>query len=300
MRALTDNKIVYMKKVLLTASCVLLGLSLSAQNFVWHRAAMDGSRTGVTASSADNVKETMGEINGGKYYAPNGKTFKKSSATYQVAKVMLDCQEDMADVKTVVAHSAKELTRERPEGGLTNWSADVLLAIAEKELGKKPDVSILNFGGIRTDMPSGDVMKDDIMSMFPFKNTVVSVDVKGSDLRALFEKMVSEGGFQVMGGIRAVIQGGELISCEVGGRQIQDEAVYNVATISFLLDGGDRLNLREPALKVYESERYIGELVLEYVMELEAQGKLIDADKDGRIRDLDRENGEMTTIEVKE
>lgn len=288
-----------MKKTLLTAACVLLGLSLSAQSFVWHRTAMDGSRTGVTATSADNVKETMGEIKGGVYYAPNGKTFKKNTATYKVAEVMLGYQDEMAEVKKVVAHSAKELTRERPEGGLTNWSADVLLEIAEKELGKKPDVSILNFGGIRTDMPAGPVLKDDIMSMFPFKNWVVSVDVEGRYLREMFEDWAAHGGFQVMGGIRAVIQGGELISCEIGGQQIQDDKVYNVATISFLLDGGDRLNLREHAINVYESDKYIGELVLDYVIALEAEGKLIDADKDGRIRDLDMENGVMRRVEPK-
>ena len=297
MRALTDNKIMYMKKVLLTASCVLLGLSLSAQTFVWHRAAMDGSRTGVTASSADNVKETMGEIEGGKYHAPNGKVFKKKTAAYKVAEVMLSYQEEMADVKKVVAHSARELTRQRPEDGLTNWSADALLEIAGKELGHDPDVSILNFGGIRADMPEGPVMKDDIMSIFPFKNWVVSVDVEGRYLREMFEDWAAHGGFQVVGGVRAVIQGGELISCEIGGQQIRDDKVYNVATISFLLDGGDRLNLREHAINVYESDKYIGQLVLDYVIALEAEGKLIDAQKDGRIRDLDMENGVMRRVE---
>ena len=56
-----------------------------------------------------------------------------------------------------------------PESALSNWFVDILMAKVEKLSGKKVDIGIANFGGIRVDMPQGDIILDDMLSMFPFK-----------------------------------------------------------------------------------------------------------------------------------
>ena len=50
-----------MKKIFLTIAAFLCALGLGAQEFKmdWHRVHMEGSRTGVTAPDANNVKEAL-------------------------------------------------------------------------------------------------------------------------------------------------------------------------------------------------------------------------------------------------
>ena len=57
-------------KYLLPILCMgLLGGAVDAQDFdvKWKSTRMDGSRTGVVLSAADNVKESMGELSGQDY-----------------------------------------------------------------------------------------------------------------------------------------------------------------------------------------------------------------------------------------
>jgi 2',3'-cyclic-nucleotide 2'-phosphodiesterase (5'-nucleotidase family) len=144
--------------------------------------------------------------------------------------------------------------------------------------GKKIDVGICNHGGIRTDMPKGNVILDDILSMFPFKNNVVYLEHKGSELRKIFEAMAATY-FQAIGGVEIVAEGGKLKKVLIGGEPLDDDKTYTVATISFLLYGGDSLTLAKNAenLKVYDVQ--IVEAVLEYIDGLKAKGKNIVAPK---------------------
>ena len=53
---------------------------------------MDGSRTGTASPSKENVAETVGTLKGGKYIAPNGKTYRKRSTVGKTARIVLDAQ----------------------------------------------------------------------------------------------------------------------------------------------------------------------------------------------------------------
>ena len=83
------------------------------------------------------------------------------------------------------------------------------------------DVGICNFGGVRISMPKGDVILDDLYSMFPFKNNVVYLEHKGSELRKIFEKMAATR-FQIVGGVEIVAENGRLSLAKIGGEQIDD------------------------------------------------------------------------------
>ena len=77
---------------------------------------------------------------------------------------------------------------------------------------------------------------------------------------------------------------GKLLSAEIGGEPIDDEKVYGLATISFLLAGGDGLSLADNALSVtvFENEDII-DAVLEFVKAETAEGRPIEYRKDGRV-----------------
>ena len=95
---------------------LLAAVPAYSQNFVfdWQSEPIDGHRTGVTASNADNVPSTMGVMKGRKYVSPSGKVFRRG-VTPAVAAVMLAAQEAMAVNKQVIAHSARLMSSGYPE-----------------------------------------------------------------------------------------------------------------------------------------------------------------------------------------
>ena len=261
----------------------LLCLSAAAQDYSWRAVKMDGSRTGTASPSKDNVKESLGVYKAGRYTAPNGTVHGRRSATARTARIVLDAQPAMARVKDVIGYSPAVMEAYFPESALSNWFVDVLMAKVEKLSGKKVDIGIANFGGIRVDMPQGDIILDDMLSMFPFKNQLVYVEHTGKEIRNILESMAA-GRFQVLGGVRVVADGGKLVSAEIGGAPIDDDRIYGLATISFLLAGGDGLTLEQNArsVTVYKDVDVI-DAILEHVYAETAAGRPIEYKADGRV-----------------
>jgi 2',3'-cyclic-nucleotide 2'-phosphodiesterase (5'-nucleotidase family) len=262
---------------------ILFSGTLSAQEYSWKTVPVDGSRTGCISPSKDNVREALGYFKGGKYIAPDGSVYKRNSAVARTARVVLDAQPKMARVKDVIGHSKEAMVVSYPESALSNWFVDLLMAKVEKLAGKKVDIGIGNFGGIRIDMPQGDIILDDMLSMFPFKNQLVYVEHSGKQIRSILEEMAA-GRFQVLGGVRVVAEDGKLVSVEIGGEPLDDDRTYGMATISFLMTGGDGLTLADKALSVTVFEDVdIIDAVLEYVYAETAAGRDIEYKTDGRV-----------------
>lgn len=279
-----------MKKITLIAALALSAFAAMGQEYEWEAAHMDGSRTGTISPSKDNVTEALGEFKGGKYIAPNGKVYRKRSIVGKTASIVMAAQPEMARVKDVIGYSPRSMTVTYPESALSDWFVDIIMARTEKLAGRKVDIGIVNFGGIRIDMPEGDIILDDMLSMFPFKNQLVYVEHTGKQIRTILEEMAA-GRFQVLGGVRVVAEDGKLVEALISGEPIDDEKVYGMATISFLLGGGDGLTLEHNAVSVtvFENEDVI-DAVLEYVYKETAAGRPIEYETDGRVVVKDLKN----------
>lgn len=264
-----------MRKTLLLFSSFFLCLGLSAQtvDVSWTKERVDGHRTGVTASNASNVEEAMGFVKGKTYYAPNGKKFRRG-ATRDVAKLMIEAQPAMAQVKQVIGYSTEFMDRTYPECPLYDWFIDELMRATADSLHRKVDIGFANRGGVRIEMPQGEILYDDIMSMFPFKNNLCYVALKGKDVRVLLDQMASTS-FQILGGIKVVAQNGKIVSATVNGEPLDDEKVYGVATLNFLLDGGDGYFVARNALEVLYANGWLYDTMIPYVQSLTAAGKPI-------------------------
>lgn len=243
---------------------------------------MNNSRTGCRAAAADNVSEALGTMRGKVYVAPNGRKFRRGS-TPVVAKILLDAQPRMAHLKEVIATSTHEMVRDYPESELTNWFVDELMRAVADSTGRSVDVGIVNFGGIRVDMPAGNVTLDDIQSMFPFKNKPCYVAMPGSELQEILQNMAATR-FQVLGGVQVVARDGKLESVLIGGKPLDVKKVYGVATIDFLLNGGDGLRLARNAKDLVILDSYVIDVIVPYVWSLASAGKPIEYQKDGRVK----------------
>ncbi len=283
------NNTLAMFKKFLTAAVFFAAAcaGAAAQEYSWSSVSMDGSRTGCTAPMKDNVPAALGTCSGGRYISPSGKSFKRNSSVARAAKVVIDAQPAMARVKEVIAWSPEAMEVAYPEGPLSNWFIGIIMDKTGKLSGKKIDIGIGNFGGIRVNMPKGDVMLDDMISMFPFKNQLAYVEHKGSEIRGIIERMAASR-FQVLGGVKVVAQDGKIVSLEIGGEPLDDDRTYGMATISFLLNGGDNLMLGNNALYIEKYDVDIIDAVLEHVHAETAAGRPIVSAADGRVVILDK------------
>ena len=268
-------------KVIALAALTLLACSCQRE-FTWQKHRMDGHRTGVRVPTPDNVAEALGTVNDSVYVAPNGKVFPLGTATYGAAADLIAVQPEMGRVKEVIAFAPRAMVSYAPESELSNWWVDRLMVEVAGATRRKVDVGIANFGGIRVDFPQGDILLDDIVSMFPFKNYLAYVALKGSDLQAIFDQMAATQP-QVLGGVKLVLTGHRIDTLLVGGKPIDPNRTYGVATIDFLLDGGDGLTIAKNARELITADKTVIDVMLPYVRSLGASGTPLEYKTDGRV-----------------
>ena len=268
-------------KVIALAALVLL-VSSCEYRYSWEKYRMDGHRTGVTAPNAENVDRALGTVDEEAYHAPNGVSFPKGSATYAAAADLIAVQPQMKEIKAVVGYATRSMEAAAPESELSNWWVDRMMVDVAQMTRRKVDVGILNFGGIRVSLPQGDLLLDDFVSMFPFNNYLTYVALKGSDLQAVFDFIASSRP-QVVGGVKLVLDGHRIDTLLVGGKPIDPKKTYGVATVDFLVDGGDGLTIGKNAKELIITKARVIDAVLPYVYSLQAAGKPVEYFTDGRL-----------------
>jgi 2',3'-cyclic-nucleotide 2'-phosphodiesterase (5'-nucleotidase family) len=111
------------------------------------------------------------------------------------------------------------------------------------------DVALTNGGGIRASIKAGDVSRGDIITVLPFNNTVVVVEVTGQDIYDALEwgysrLPESNGGFPQTNNMAIVYSrfsdpGNRIKRVLINGKSIDRNATYTLATNDFMAAGGD-------------------------------------------------------------
>lgn len=162
-----------------------------------------------------------------------------------------------------IAYSPNNITRSGTlQSCLGNLTADGLVWMAKEYFDVDADVGISNSGGIRANISKGDVTLGDVYAVYPFDNVLSVVDMKGSDLKDMFNA-VAAGGLPISGGVRLVVNSsGGVSSVTVNGKAIVDSQTYKVATIDYLVNLG-RYGLQN-ATNRRDGVDYVRDLYAEY------------------------------------
>ena len=273
------------KNEIIIALALVVAAGCSSSGIDYRLVPMDGHRSGVVSLTAENVETGLGTFTDTAYVMPSGLSFPLESPAAGVASALMEVQPKMAPLKKVIGHSARMMMNDRdnPDLPLGNLFSDILRAYGTKYFGVPMDFAISNFGGIRVPMPKGAVTLEDISSMFPFKNYLCYCKVRGTQLQRLFEQLAATKAFQPISGATVKVKDHKLVSVLVGGEPIDPERLYHVATIDFLLDGGDGVRLGALAEDVQLTHVLLKDIMLDYVEGMEAAGKIIDSVPDGRV-----------------
>ncbi len=111
------------------------------------------------------------------------------------------------------------------------------------------DVGFQNGGGIRAPIDAGDLTVGEVLTSFPFTNTVAVINVTGADLLAALEHGVKDapnavGQFPHVSGMKFTYDigkpaGSRVTEVIVGEEQLVLDKTYSMATNDFTADGGD-------------------------------------------------------------
>ena len=187
-------------------------------------------------------------------------------------------------MKPVIGHAEAKLTAYRPESPLSNLIADILCESAALKTGVKADVGVMNMGGIRNLLNQGEITFSSIYEISPFQNALVVVTVTGDVLLELFEQIAAVHGEGISGAQLEISKDGKLLSAKVGGKEVDEQSEYRIATIDYLAEGNDHMEaFRKATEKTVPENAILRDLFIEYVKRCEAGGRPVTAKVEGRI-----------------
>ena len=108
----------------------------------------------------------------------------------------------------------------------------------------KSDVAILNNGCLRSIFFPGNITQNDLYNMLPFDNNIITFNLKGSSLKYLIE-VIQTGNysFYPISGIKIICilnPVKKVLKITLNnGEEIDDKKLYKIASVDYLINGGD-------------------------------------------------------------
>ena len=168
-------------------------------------------------------------------------------------------------------------------------------------------MGIMNGGSIRADeiISAGTLTKRDVLSILPFKNKVVKVELSGATLRQALEHGVARsaedaepGRFPQVSGITFTFDGrrppgSRIVSLLINGKPLDEKKNYTLATSDYVaIDGGDGYAmLKTTRLLIPREQARFDSDVLQAAI---VAKKVIAPKVEGRIKRLDKDQKPKT------
>ena len=203
---------------------------------------------------------------------------KKMEALVRNYKTELD-----REMNEVIGTSAQLLDYGRPESLLTNFTSDVMKIYGDEHISGGADVAIMNVNGHRANMPKGKITVGNLYEIYSFDNAITFLELKGTDLKKIFDSYAWIGGAGLSSNVRLAIKDRKVQSVTVDGKPIDENKVYTVSTLDYLADGNNDMDALRNALKTTNTGITLRDVMIDYVKEQTRQGNEITSLLDGRI-----------------
>lgn len=162
------------------------------------------------------------------------------------------------------------------------------------------DISFINGGTIRGNkiyQPKYTIIRKDIIEELPFRNKVVLLEIKGSNIIKALENGLSlvesnKGRFPHISGLKVVYDstlpsGKRIKKVSIGLKELEKNKIYKLATSDYLYSGGDGYSMFKDSklVKYHKSiHRLISSIVIDYIiykknLNLKNEKRLIDLAK---------------------
>ncbi len=198
--------------------------------------------------------------------------------------------------RTTVELDARSAIGRRQETNVGNFIADAF------RIATRADVGLMNGGSIRADeiIKPGPITKRDVLSILPFKNKVVKLELTGSLLRQALEHGVARsaedaepGRFPQVSGVTFTFDarrppGSRIVDLKVNGKPLNEQGKYTLATSDYVaLDGGDGYEMLKQGRVLipreqgkFDSDVLRAAIIARRTIAPKVEGRIIRLDKD--------------------
>jgi 2',3'-cyclic-nucleotide 2'-phosphodiesterase (5'-nucleotidase family) len=193
-----------------------------------------------------------------------------------------------AEVAPLAAHpvgrNAHHLGRTRAgESMVGNLVTDAIRSAVEA------DVALQNNGGLRADLPAGEVTWGMIYEVMPFENTVVTMQLTGRELRQMleeglrFERVTQVSGISYRFDLGAPPFSRVSSLTHPDGTPVDENLSYRVACNNFMAEGGDNYETLARGRERRKTGLAVRDLLAEYVRKLTDGSGSVDYRPEGRV-----------------
>lgn len=192
-----------------------------------------------------------------------------------------------------------QTTCQKQECLLGDFMADAMLSYRKNNT-DDVDFALINAGGIRATIDTGDITRGEVLTSFPFGNSIVQLPISGKLLWESLEGILTginlangrpvTSFFQISTGITVQYNpdnanNTKLIAVTIAGKPLDNDTTYQMVTLDFIAGGGD--NFFETTTDFVSLDTQ-DEVLTRYI---QAQSP-VDIELDGRIEKVSRKREE--------
>jgi 2',3'-cyclic-nucleotide 2'-phosphodiesterase (5'-nucleotidase family) len=150
-----------------------------------------------------------------------------------------------------------------------NFLSDITLEktqpIFEKRENKSIDICLLNHGGIRSIIPSGNVTARTAYEIMPFENTTIVVGLKAEQIEEIVSYIISEKKPHPLSGMSFTIdKNNNPTSILVNNKPLEKNKIYYVVTSDYLVNGGDNMTFFQKGVEKYNLDYKLRNVLIDY------------------------------------
>lgn len=146
------------------------------------------------------------------------------------------------------------LEKKRPSSTIGSFMAEATYQAAAST-GERVDFCLLNYGGIRSTLDSGDITIGEVFQIMPFENEITILTLSKAQMDTLFEVMAAKGGEPFANHLWK----------DQTAYHIMNRTSYRVATNDYMANGGDNYAILSRALDRIDTGIKIRDGLITYI-----------------------------------
>ncbi len=182
----------------------------------------------------------------------------------------------------VLVQSAKYLKKGGVESELGDLLTDLFREQAQKRYGATIDLAHMNNGGIRSELPAGNLTLRNVYEIMPFDNDLVVLTVSGETMRQFIEYLAARQDPQ--SGLKLVLDKDtkKPLEVSVNGQSFDPQKTYRILVSDYVATGGDSAFFLKNSLKSEPLNYLMRDAIRDYFVSKGQQHQILNPQLDGR------------------
>jgi 2',3'-cyclic-nucleotide 2'-phosphodiesterase (5'-nucleotidase family) len=190
------------------------------------------------------------------------------------------------DLDKILAYNPETLDKNGGEWqtNIGNLMSDVTLLkgneVFNKKENKNIDICLLNYGGIRSILPKGNITSRNAFEIMPFENSLVVIALKGEQIQEITSFIIADKKPHPLSGLTFTIdKNKQAKNILIHGKPLEKDTIYYVATNDYLANGGNNMEFFKKGVQKFDLDYKLRNILIDYFIDVDT----ISVKKDLRI-----------------